>query len=92
MPCYHGQILDCDFFQHKKVVKYLHIVKRSPSLNASQLVKLKETIEQILDDLPEVEQPVRVATLQDDIAAENQRHRAVLHKIAKDAQNGKYKK
>lgn len=85
MPCYHGQILDCDFFQHRKIAKYFKIVKRSPLISADKLAKLRETINQILDDLPAQEEPERVGSLHEQLKREELRHKQELRKIIESA-------
>lgn len=87
LPC-HGQVLDCDFFRNKLVSKVYRIKKRSPAVRLDDLVKLKETIDQILADRNE-EQPEPQKSIQVQLAEENQRHRRALREIIKNAQKPK---
>lgn len=80
MPCYHGTVLDCPFFIHKKSSRVYRIKKRSPAISVDDLQKLKDTIDIILssdkhDDAPK--------SLHDMLAEEEQRHKAALRDILK---------
>ena len=83
MPCYHGTVLDCPFFLHKKSTRVYRIKKRSPAITVDDLTKLKETIDIILSSAKPVEAP---KTLQEALNEEEQRHKAALRDILK---NGK---
>ena len=50
LPCYHGTILQCDFFMHKQVTKVYRIKKRSPAIHEDKLRALRDTINLILGD------------------------------------------
>lgn len=87
MPCYHGQILDCDFFMHKKVTRIYRVKNLSPSLHVSQLRQLRSTIDSILDDPPASDpQPL---TLREALDQENVRHRRELKSIIRKFNNNK---
>ncbi len=78
LPCYHGTVLDCPFFIHKKMTRVYRIKKRSPAVTVDDLRKLKDTIDIILS----VEKPVESSkTLQEALNEEEQRHKAALRDI-----------
>ena len=89
LPCYHGQILDCDFFMHKKVSKVYRIKHRSHHVSVEDLTKIREVLNQILDDNPDPE-PTRFVSLKTALAEEEQRHKAALRDIMVKAQNGDF--
>ena len=78
MPCYHGTVLDCPFFVHKKMTRVYRIKKRSPAITVDDLQKLKDTIDLIL---AKVKLPDAPKTLQELLTEEEQRHKAVLRDI-----------
>ena len=86
-PCYHGQVLDCDFFQHRKMVKYFRIVKRSPAISEDKLRKLRDALSDLLDEAEPTE-PVRRGTLQEQLKREDLRHKQELRKIIESAKKG----
>lgn len=77
MPCYHGTVLDCPFFLHKKMTRVYRIKKRSPAVTLDDLQKLKDLIDLILDK----ELPAVPKTLQEQLTEEEQRHKAALRNI-----------
>lgn len=81
LPCYHGTVLDCPFFLHKKMTRVYRITKRSPAVSVDDLRKLKETIELILSDKP-TEVPM---SLQAQLTEEEQRHKAALRNILQNS-------
>lgn len=87
IPCYHGTILDCTFFLHKKVSKIYHIKHRYPSISTKDLADLRDTIDKILGDgsIDLVEQPRK--TLHQLVKEEEQRHNAALKEIYKNAKS-----
>ena len=89
MPCYHGQIIDCDFFQHRKVARYFKIVRHQPAIKVSQLLKLRDAINQILGDQPEAVEPVRTGSLHEQLKREEQRHKLALKQIVENANKTK---
>ena len=80
LPCYHGTVLDCPFFIHKKMTRIYRIKKRSPAVTVDDLQKLKDTIDIILAKDKPVEAP---KTMHDMLAEEEQRHKAALRDILK---------
>ena len=78
MPCYHGTVLDCPFFVHKKMTRVYRIKKRSPAITVDDLQKLKDTIDLIL---AKVKLPDAPNTLQELLTEEEQRHKAALRDI-----------
>lgn len=48
LPCYHGTILECRFFQHKKVTRVYHINRRYRNLNLQEVKILHDALELIL--------------------------------------------
>lgn len=87
-PCYHGQILDCDFFLHKKVSKVYRIKKRSPAVSVEDLRKIREVLNQILEEAQKPDpKPVSMKTA---LAEEEQRHKSALREIIIKAQNGEF--
>lgn len=87
IPCYHGTILDCQFFVHKQMTKVFRINRISSSLRQDDLVKLRDTIDLILGDgLDDLNEP---KTLKEALELENQRHKRVLRAIIN---NPKYRK
>ena len=78
LPCYHGTVLDCPFFIHKKMTRVYRIKKRSPAITVDDLQKLKDTIDIILAK----DKPVEVyKTLHQQLTEEEQRHKAALRDI-----------
>ncbi len=78
LPCYHGTVLDCPFFIHKKMTRIYRIKKRSPAVTVDDLRKLKDTIDIILSAEKSVESS---KTLQEALSEEEQRHKAALRDI-----------
>ena len=83
-PCYHGQILDCDFFHHKKIVKYYRIVKRSPVLSEDKLRQLRDALTELLGEAEQTK-PERIGSLQEQLKREELRHKQELRKIIESA-------
>lgn len=83
MPCYHGQIIECDFFEHYQYTRFYRIVKRSPAVRIEDLKKLRAVIDQIMQAELPPETPVR-KTIKQALAEEEQRHRKALHDIIQD--------
>lgn len=82
LPCYHGTVLDCPFFIHKKMTRVYRIKKRSPAVTVDDLQRLKDTIDIILEKVKPVEAP---KTMHDMLADEEQRHKAALRDILKNS-------
>lgn len=78
LPCYHGTVLDCPFFIHKKMTRIYRIKKRSPAVTVDDLRKLKDTIDIILSGDKPIEAP---KMLQEALSEEEQRHKAALRDI-----------
>jgi hypothetical protein len=82
LPCYHGTVLDCPFFVHKKMTRVYRIKKRSPAVTVDDLRKLKDTIDLILSEDMPIESH---KTLQAQLAEEEQRHKAALRNILQNS-------
>lgn len=82
LPCYHGTVLDCPFFVHKKMTRVYRIKKRSPAVTVDDLRKLRETIDLILSDDKPIESH---KTLQAQLTEEEQRHKAALRNILQNS-------
>lgn len=87
MPCYHGTVLDCPFFMHKKVTKIYRIKRRYPSVSVKDLIELRDTIDKILGDgsIDLVDQAPK--SLKQLVKEEEQRHRAALKEIYRKAKD-----
>ncbi len=83
LPCYHGAVLDCPFFIHRKMTKVYRIKKLSPAIRRDQLEQLRDTINLILGD-GQVDL-VRPQSLKEALAAEEQRHKRALREIVSKA-------
>lgn len=90
LPCYHGQIIECDFFTHKQITKVFHIKQRSPAVSVEDLRKIREVLNQILEESPSPE-PKHVS-MKAALAEEEQRHKAALREIVKKAHEDEFSK
>lgn len=83
LPCYHGTILQCDFFMHKQVTKVYRINKRSPAIHEDKLRALRDTINLILGDgQVDLERP---QSLREALEQENRRHNQALRDIVNNS-------
>ena len=80
IPCYHGTILECDFFMHRQVTKVYRIKKRSPAIRVDDLEKLRDTINLILGT-GDGQIDLIHYSLKSSLDAEEQRHRRALKEI-----------
>lgn len=80
MPCYHGTILECDFFMHKRVTKTYRIVRRYKSISQKDLVLLRDCLNSMIgdDSVAEVtKKPWKVLLREEEI-----RHRKAIRDIS----------
>lgn len=89
MPCYHGQVLECDFFMNKQSTIVFRVKRRSPLVHVQDLEKLRDLLNKVLDNQAQ-EQPATKLTLQEELSLENQRHQAAIKEIQRKARRGDY--
>lgn len=87
LPCYHGTVLDCPFFIHKRVTKVFRIKKLSPALRQVELEKLRDTINLILGD-GQVDL-IKPKSIREALDQENRRHKRALRDIVNNFKNRK---
>lgn len=83
LPCYHGTVLDCPFFDHKKVTRYYHIKKRYPAVSMKDLVTLYDALSEIMNHVEITEEKPK--SLQQLLKEEEQRHNKALRDIVKNS-------
>ena len=77
---------ECDFFTRRKVTRFYHINSVSPVISVSRLRKLRDVLNQILEEELLAER-VRPATLQEQLKLEEFRHRQELRRIVRESQD-----
>lgn len=84
LPCYHGTVLDCPFFDHKKVTRYYHIKKRYPSISMKDLITLYDALSAIMHGVDQAAE-TRPKSLRQLLKEEEQRHNKALKDIVRNA-------
>lgn len=82
--CHDGTVYECDFLTRRKVTRVYKIKKRSPALSVDHVRQLRDQLNMILGEY-QVEEPVSSGSLHDQLKAEDQRHRAELRRIVREA-------
>lgn len=84
MPCYHGTILECKFFLHKKVNRVYRIKRRYNHITEKDLILLRDTLNSILGEFEDEQEKVDpFKSISQLIQEEQQRHRKALKDIAR---------
>lgn len=83
LPCYHGTVLDCPFFDHKQVTRYYRIKKRYPAVSMKDLVVLYDALSSIMHDVPDEEPSSK--SLKQLLKEEELRHNKALKDIVRNS-------
>lgn len=83
MPCYHGTVLECPFFLHKKVAKVYRIRHKYRSLSSKELIDLRNKINEILGEEAE-DDLVSHLSIKEQLLREEQRHKRALKDICRN--------